>query len=261
MTDTTFDSARFDSGVINDFRARRDAVRLPSRRAVGGVASLPEMMATYGAYLFFGAVALATIAIIILNMAADAVVDEAETIVKAVSEMYQHQRGQNKAGLSAASMWGSGRLPEKLTDHANNEVWIADGDYPVFFAPGAGPGPGFADPIPATMHLGAGAAAVRYAVIQFGDNANPLPSELCSDIVLAPHIGLVGIAIISAVAGDTKASTSIGTATATPSTTSGHWSVRAPATGATAVNLDELASGQVNLACTGDNKHVALILR
>ena len=247
--------------IASDLRARRDAVRLPSRRAVAGVASLPEMMATYGVYLFFGAVALAAIAIIIINMAADAVVDEAEIVVKAVTEMYQHQRGSNKAGLSAASMSSSGRLPAKLTEHGTGEVWIADGDYPVFFAPG-----GTADPIPATMHLGDANAVKRYAVIQFGDDANPLPSELCSDIALAPYIGLVGLAILPAVAGDDKASTSIGAATATrPTTTSrkGHWSIRAPAAAGspTAINLDDLASGDVDVACGDDAAHVALILR
>ena len=150
------------------------------------------------------------------------------------------------------------RLPEKLTAHGAGEVWIADGDYPVFFAPG---GPD--DEIPTTMHLGDDNAVARYAVIQFGDDDNPLPSELCSDIALAPYIGLVGLAIIGAVAGGDEADAMIGTPSATPSAaaTGGHWSVRAPASGATAVNLDALASGQVNLACSGDDKHIALILR
>ena len=244
MTDTTFDSTLFDSGVVDAMRARRDAVRLPSRRAVAGVASLPEMMATYGVYLFFGAVALAAIAIIIINMAADAVVDEAEVVVKAVTEMYQHQRGQNKAGLSQASMANSGRLPEKLTDHGAGEVWIADGDYPVFFAPG--------NTIPGGMGLGTPA---RYAVIQFGDDDNELPADLCSDIALAPYIGVVGVAIIAGAAGGADAAAMIGTVGSTA-----HWSVRADGSG-TPMDLDDLASAQVDAACAGDDKHVALILR
>ena len=106
------------------------------------------------------------------------------------------------------------------------------------------------------MQLGDGDAAARYAVIQFGDDANPLPADLCSDIALAPYIGVVGIAIRGAQAGGERPDNMIGSVT-----DSRHWSVRGANATSTPINLDFLASAQVDAACGNGNRHVAIIIR
>lgn len=252
--------------IANDMRARRDAVRLPSRQAVGGIASLPEIIATYGIYLFFGAVALAGAIYIINQINESAVVDEARAVVKAVSEMYQHSRGANKVGLTRATVANSGRLPREMTERPG-EVWIGNGDYPVHFASGVGMPAAMGWPAPTAPVTAGGPGDVqrRFAVIQFGDTTAGIPNDLCSEIALGDYPNLVGIAIIARAAGGTAAAAMIGTPAANSVTTgaSEHWSISASRTTANVYDLDELGSGLVDRACSANNgnQHVALILR
>lgn len=230
--------------VERDMRARRDAVRLPPRRVIEGIASLPEILASYGIYILFGALALAAAAWILDNVLGDSVVDDVEAVVSSVQDMYRHQRGADKSGLTTQLIAQSGRLPERLVE--GTAITVGGGDYPVLLFPGAGA----AGTALATMRFN----NARFFVVIVGDPGAPLPRETCSDVVFAPYAGLVGVVAVAS----TTTPATLATATGGSTTATGtHWGVRG---GANVTNLDGIDTEDVDTACATATQ-VALILR
>ena len=243
MTDTVITSRW---GPIDDIRARRDAVRLPSRRAVGGIASLPEILSSYGIYIFFAAVALAGGVVILNAVLASSTVNEYGTVVQAVQSLYRNERGSNKFGLVTATIADSGRLPDKLVE--GSDIWVGGGDYPVRLLAGS--------TAVSTNHDKLKLNGLRYFSVLIGDENNPVPAALCSDIVFAPYVGRVGLAILD---GEAQTSPTLETFVGTPGVAS-HWSVRH--SDSAVESLEDITPEDVEDACTAaDDTQIMMVFR
>lgn len=228
--------------VADDFRARRAEVRLPSRRAVGGVASIPEILSTYGIYIFFAAIALVAASVILNQILAARTVRDFVGGVESIQKNFAHSRGGSKAGMNTVAVANGGHFAEHLLDGpvATRRIML-DEDYPVQFFPLAA----------ATNATALGVGHIRYFVVSLAGDAVPLPAGLCTDIVSAVYHGLVAVNITdkgTGLPGTAEAALGAvaGTATAPRS-----WTVRKHMAGVAgvAVHLDDYSESAAEAAC------------